>query len=740
MFEEVRERFKQKNIERFLRQLFPFEREQNSLIASEVIRLCAVIGSEYKSEFSEMEFLISEAQKHIISNRHQKLHDVVESISKNRKLGVHFLPAFLASDLLLTSYDHKKFDQYKALTFLCVARLSFLGKHKPKIKAICDDVRLFSNGQRESMAAYLPDINLLNLPLLVKAFNVLVDRENEARPPSQVVDQLNKYRRPYESTLKDAEGYTRTVTSSEFKKSGRLEPGELKTLDEEAGDTVFELKQFSETPKSGGHSWQKEDHHGERSRTMSIVSAYSHTKHSYATGALHARAIQARIEKRELYLACDIDSATNYEIGSLTGFCVAQIKTQSPDFMAAKLLLLMLITGDTYDQIEKLKCRRSANNRMVGFYRKHRLPSQTQRTEVQPLLVGVSNEFWLPLPQIVCGQLSNLKFRNVEEQQLKAILQKINEQKQTSLTLRKVSSYLKQKLSHENIDSTIIALLSGAPINTVPALFYVQLSSELLLSTYYRYLDFLSHLTSTSSVFTEFDEYPLPLTLGSPLYLEVNVLSSLVSKLQDKLSSTDQHSEQFHNCITIYTQLVLAIGSGYRPVTGWFGKITHLSLQTGDYWISDKESGVGDNSRVVKLPQIAVNILDDYLRYCSDRGLRLANINPELSREYQCVLSGENHLFFYVKEHQLMPCTPSNYSLFIDPILPLQANWARHHVRSLLTANNVDAPIINAWMGHMNHSKRSFHEYSALSRQDMRLVSTLINAHLVDIGVRSAYE
>ncbi|TMX46559.1 integrase [Photobacterium damselae] len=740
MFEGVKERFKQKNIDRFLKQLFPFDESYNALIATEVIRLCAVIRKEYRDEFSEIPFLISEAQRVQRPPASTNLHDIVISISNNKNLGVHYLPAFLSSSLLLTSYDRKKFDQYKALTFLSVARLSFIGTHRSKVEAICNDVRLFANGKRETMAAYLPDIEQLNFHQLVEAFQTLVDEDNEDRPPNQVVDKLNHYRRPYESTLNYSDGYTRNVTSSEFRKSGRLQQGELKKLDDDGDEGLFELTQFKEGPKSTSYSWQKEDHHGESSRTTSIVSSYTSTQQSYVAGALHARAIQARIEKRDMSLACDIDSATTYEIGALVRYCTEQISRNSKTLMAAKLLLVMLLSGSTYHQAIKLKSKRSSNKNLIGFCRKHKLPSQKQRAELLTLLTQTAEDFWLPLPKLVCQKLSSLSFKGLEEQELKELLSHINKRHDTHLTLRRVSSYLRQKLSHENIDSTIIALLAGEPTNTIPALFYLQLSNEYLLQTYNRYLEFLSQLAAEPSALTLFDEFPAPSALGSPLYIESDVLSSLFSHLKTTLNKEEQANERYHNDITIYTQLVLAIASGYRPVTGWFGKITHLSLQTGDYWISDKESGIGDNSRVIKLPEIAIKILDNYLSYCKRRFLQIANTQPELSLEYQRLLTGDTHLFFYLRDGRCETCTPSNYTFFIDSVFPLPANWARHHVRTLLTAKGVDISVINAWMGHMNQSKRSFHEFSALTRQQMVTASNILNQHLLDIGVEAIYD
>jgi hypothetical protein len=180
---------------------------------------------------------------------------------------------------------------------------------------------------------------------------------------------------------------------------------------------------------------------------------------------------------------------------------------------------------------------------------------------------------------------------------------------------------------------------------------------------------------------------------------------------------------------------VLGIASGYRPVSGWFGKLEHINLQRGDYWISDKESGFGDNSRVVILPNEAILVLQGYITYCSQMAIHNGNTQCDLSVRYQRVLDSSEHLFFYIDENSITECTPSAYARHIDPVFPVQPNWARHHIRTLLLKKEMNPALVSAWMGHQYLGKRALHQHSSLTRTHLELVTDTISQHLKELNV-----
>lgn len=736
MIDDFLERYKEKNIERFFKQLLPFGNADNIAIAKEVQRLCNLVAHKYKQEFEEVELLVQRTNTLANQKSNRPLHDVFKSINGNQTIGVHHLPIFIASNLLLTSYDHTRFEQYKALTLLCVTRLAFIGSHQSKIKAICDDVRLFSQGKRENMAAYLPDIHVLDFPSLVVEFQLLVDEENTTPPPSTVVNQLNHYRRSYEASLDHSEGFTRKTTFSEFKKSGQLQTSDVKTLDDDEASSLLEIQQIQPSIKFH-HQWQREDESGDATRTLNIVTSKSSNPKSYAAEAMLAQAVKNKIAKKEMAMACDTSVSTNYEIGAVVNFCLTQIE-ENTSTKPAQLLLIMLITGNTSAQVKKLKTKRLKPSGLIGFQRTHTLPSQNQRPELRALLKVMDKKYWSPLPKIVTQRLQSLTFTDVPDDDLNDLLKSLNKNYGTHITLTRVSAYLNQKLTHENIDPTIIALLTGTAAQTVPSTYYLGLYSHKLYETYRRYLTFLSRFHGDNALII-FASEPENIKLGSPLHVEFRLLQLLFKSLITKIKEQRKNlsTEQCHNDVTLYTQLVLALSSGYRPVTGWFGKLSHMHLATGDYWISDKESGIGDNSRVVTLSPAAIQVVRYYLEYCEQMIVEHGNSNVDLSRRYKQIVDGDEYLFFYQQEGELLPCTPSNYTTMIDDIWPLQPNWARHHIRSTLSQIGVDPTLINAWMGHATNGKRCYHSYSTLSRTQLEKVTGTIEEHLLQIGVET---
>ncbi|WP_305374315.1 hypothetical protein [Photobacterium leiognathi] len=139
---EIYSRFKERNKEHFFRLLFPFSKKENAVIAKEVIRLCTLLSDKHRDYFEEYYLLIEEAQKHREVSSIDTI-SILEMIKKEGQIGTHTIPAFIGSTLLHTSYDKDKFDQYKALTLLTIARLSYIGNHDSKILTLCNEIRKF---------------------------------------------------------------------------------------------------------------------------------------------------------------------------------------------------------------------------------------------------------------------------------------------------------------------------------------------------------------------------------------------------------------------------------------------------------------------------------------------------------------------------------------------------------------------------------------------------------------------
>ncbi|MGR5064066.1 integrase [Photobacterium sp. DNB22_13_2] len=739
---EIEERFKARNIYAFFKKLFPFSACENAAIAEEVIRLCNLLASQHSDHFDELPLLLEEAfkRKQLASITPD---DVSKKITDNRQLGVHYIPAFVASTLLRTSYNRAKFDQYKALTLISITRLSFMGKHDAKIKTICDEVRLFANGQRETMAGYLPDINQYAFPELVKQFTLLTDKEKSIIKSARIINQLEHYHRPYQASLQSSEGYTRSVTTKQFRQAGTLTVSPRQYLNDE-GDSLIEINQLHFGSRNN-EPWQDEDGLGNDNRSLTIVTSPSSVNKDYSLEVMKARAIQARIRKKNMHLPCDIYAFTNFEVACLVQACLKTIEVgNTNENCIAKLLMLMLLMGNIIEQVRKTKVQRSAHKSVCGFIRKHNLPTHKLRAELAPILERVSENLPFPLPKLLTQGVNSFRFTDVGEKEIKAYLHDINRKHHTHITLTKISGYLRQKLSQEEIDPVIIEIICGTDIRAIPALFYTQLSYSSILNAYLRYIKFIASASQKPELEILNDVTVQDnMLIGSPLHIRAKILKSLFCQLDKQIKQSLQRpslkfSEECHNQVTLFTQLIMGLACGYRPVTGWFGKLEHFHLDTGECWISDKEKSTGDCSRVIVLPKTALRILEQYLTYVEQAAIHYGNANKTISFRYHSVLNSQEHLFFFREKDLIQETIPSIFIALVDPIFPLQPNWPRHHIRSLLLKNNVPTELISAWMGHQDTGKHAFNQFSHLNRKQMRTISQVINHHLIEIGLEES--
>lgn len=220
----VADHFENKNQKNFFDNLFNGIKEEDGAIADEVIRLCNLLQSEYRTYFVKViENLTTEAIKHQCENP-SKLPDIYNSICNKRLLTspAYIVRAFLAAKLDRVSYNLQKFEQYKALTLVVITQLSFKGEHKSKIEQVCNELRQYAKGNRETLAAYLPNIlfknfkeiinDLVNLELSEK----LKETENKTETYSNVKNQISRIRVPFQNVYNNLDGITRHVESKKI--------------------------------------------------------------------------------------------------------------------------------------------------------------------------------------------------------------------------------------------------------------------------------------------------------------------------------------------------------------------------------------------------------------------------------------------------------------------------------------------------------------------------------------------
>ncbi|MDV7106084.1 hypothetical protein R3X26_16925 [Vibrio sp. TH_r3] len=707
---------------------FPLDDESNGGLFQETLRLLSLLPPTIFDHFPELSLIKSKIRTLPFHSPRLDINVVYKTIADQGHLGEHFLSAFISCPFQTKQYTFNAYDDYKALCFALSLRLLLLGKHEAKIKDMCDEIRQIALGKRAYVVPYLPDNPFNNLPDFEDLLVSLTEGESGAAANITTIsiNKLNHFKRPIQAALKGQSGY-HVNRSSSLKQPGK----KLINVSTQVDDNLY-IQQIT-FPTKRSQAWEEEESRSETKRTLMAVDN-QHSHQNIHTQKMVARAVASQVLKRELFLSSDISAMTRKELEVLLKHTTAEL--HRPEM---KLLLLSLILGQSIEQIYTLQVERNADKQIIGVRRKHRLPTIKQPNKVKPLLCEIETSFIQPIPLALTQGLTDLKFNTLSTISVSTVISTINRKHHTHLTQVKVTRMFEQYAHIAGLNVFHVRILKGENIQAHPALYYLQFRVRDLIASYTQYLNVIDNSAKTD---VDLKTCGIPshcdAMIGSPLRLPDEVLSDLFNMLAKEVKRTRTHSrysEESHNALTLYTQIILALSSGARPVTGWFGYRADYHLPTKEYWISDKAHRLEDNSRVVVLPQQAIHALAAYTDFLASARHHFRHSTPLLATRYQESLTSDAHLMFYRNNGELEEITPSAYQAKVADIFPLQPNWHRHHIRTLLNEHNISDEIAAAWMGHMTANTLSFASFSALSRRDMETVAILLERYLNELNL-----
>ncbi|WP_028764594.1 hypothetical protein [Shewanella colwelliana] len=725
-------RFNIETLKNALNNAFPEElTDYHSCIADEIINLIEVLSHRYQRDFPELTTIKFLAKKKVkntqadLEAHKNNLSFLYQVLVKEKQLEKYYFSAFIASVMRSPSQDHQQFEQYKAITLLVCAKLYTMGRHESAIKSVCNEIRQWSLGKRNELSNNLPDVIDSEMKKLIDELDLKRKEKLEVNKSSKVGHQISNIYVPYNDSYNHNKGILRGTTLRD--------PGAPRTrliinpVENDGSDTITEFIEV-QTHQEG---WATEEASSEHKKKMFMISMMMPNKSGYAVQKLRAQAISNKILKNHMCLPCDIQQATKFEIRTLLSYCMDPEKVceKTRSFLLASLTL-----GSSLERVSQRKYDDKTNS----LIQEHKLPTQNQRKRIIKLISPTKTTFFIRLPfdikTILLNDLDDLTLKKTSK-----LLSYINKKHGTNLTENKISSYLRHTLKQESIDPTIIALIEGKTTKTVPELSYTHLYELDVNQIYCRFLLYLENLSSKSHKFepnnqhAHQEKHPI----GSPLVMNDEILGKFFRTLEKNISEiSDRYSQQQHNFITYYVLFTLAISSGYRPVTGWFGKVTDYNLFNSTFWISDKEMHQALSGRMIILPDIAMSILKHYLRYLKAGKVDSMSLKIEVTERYQDAISGEKHLFFFINDGAIEEVTPKTMTAHFDSVLPLPLNWHRHYVRSLLVDENVPPELIAAWMGHAELNEPAFTRFCSYSINDLKIISNTINTKLVSVDCK----
>jgi|TARA_R110001583_G_scaffold843_1_gene7704 integrase len=697
------------------------------IIAREVLRLTGLLKSQYKLEFKELttikEHAESFADVSIVNSENANLKVLYDHLKSNKQLKKYYFVAFISCVMSSPSQDKNQYDQYKAIILFVCAKLYMMGFHESAIKGVCNELRQWALGKRNSLSNNLPDIINSEIERLLQELDDARKTNLEVSFTEQIGHQLSRIFIPIRDSQENKEGITRNV-KPQFGRRKTVIIGK-KIEDDTNESTIIELSEITKTKEQ----WAREESGTQKTKNAYLVSMKKPLMNGYAIQKLQAKAKVNQALKNQMSLPCDINNASNFEIETLLKFCLNNDQTND---LARSFILASLMLGNSFEQLSLWHFNTKENT----LIRQHLLPTQKYRQTIKPLVQHIQKSYSITLPAIINSAVLT-KYGQQVENDIADALSALNKKHGTHLTKRKIAKFLGQKLKQEAIDPTIIALIMGESANTHPELSYTQLTGNQLSQTHQRYINYLEKLAEQKFRYIHAHQTSDEL-IGSPLFIKDDVISITIKSIQAKIAAERGiESDKYHNFITYYVQIALAISSGYRPVTGWLGKITDLNLFNKTFWISDKEIQQKTNGRVVVLPDITLSIIEKYIAYLHFFKVKTRRIDIKLSQRYEDALNGKEHLFFYRQGLSTEEVSPKSMSSHFDSIIPLPLNWYRHYARSLLVSKSIDPDLIAAWMGHAEVNSPSFTRFCSYSMADLKRVANCLNQKLIDTNFKA---
>lgn len=243
---------------------------------------------------------------------------------------------------------------------------------------------------------------------------------------------------------------------------------------------------------------------------------------------------------------------------------------------------------------------------------------------------------------------------------------------------------------------------------------------------------------------------------GDDLVPRMESLMALVQEMKTLINQEifPYESNEYHNLITTYLGLGLAVTLGFRDIRTPIPDLTLIDSATGFMSLQEKDRKDGAHARLVwiapRLSEMIVRYMEHlkglWARMPSDRHTRLY-VRPTKHRDKSQFNSGDYGLSLlhtlYFLEHgkkggKAVEFTGTAFSRKLDEILsdhwPV-SNAGRHFLRTNLVALGCPAVVINTLLGHWHVGELSWGDDSALDPHRFReIVAPYIERILDDLG------
>lgn len=726
----------------FLTEILSIDEFENEVLIKELMRSFDIINTLFEQVPTSLNYIYS----HIKSAKKSSFSSLKII---NRKMRSQELVSEKVLIMLITSEPKREqqtlqFDRYKALiiTSLFLKRIDKV--ETKQLMFFAHEMRLLMTGKASHVVNELPDLIRHQKADFDDEWETLITSNENNNTLQQRLKILLKIVRYFLSFSPQQEPNSREISPPKWYRKG------ISKLTTKADhDERIELNSFTtqfDIEDIDVQEWETldEDSLLSESSKQSLTSQASITA-DFDLERRQAKSMAANIVRQKLRLNCSTSQATKHDIESLLSYCLSS-KSETCQY-----LLLMLFAGKDITARSDIKWTKK-NNAITGYIVEYELP--TAKKGAADSEQSVATKIEIPLPTVIFQSHPTLPLNDIQTDKCKATIKLINKSANSHLTLSKVAGFFSQYLKQQNVDIIFDAIFSGNDIRNTPALFYTQVTTTRLLTIKQRYLTTLSLLLKSKGIkfLIPYFDFSHPQAMGSPLPVTKESLIAIFTALKSKVIGVIAELPGCHRCenlisgfylfhiyYTVFVQTIITFSSGYRPVNGWGGTLTDYFIEENMLWISDKEYIKGDNSRLVVLPQITMDILKQYIDYLKIAYKNIGDKSPQAKLRIKKALSGEGHLFFYLFEDGLpidaKPKATLQYLTILSGVDLIQANWGRHQMRTYLHNAGIPTEHISAWMGHSQGQLHSHGHFSSLSFEGDQEIAKHIDSLLKQLGI-----
>ena len=303
----------------------------------------------------------------------------------------------------------------------------------------------------------------------------------------------------------------------------------------------------------------------------------------------------------------------------------------------------------------------------------------------------------------------------------------------TRLTYNRISSHLHHVLSRlPGSDLPLAMAVSGR--TDVLGKVHQHYSARTTASVHDAYRRAASLITSdtvssmSSNTITSSSQQSI--VVGSRFVPRREEIAAFVCRMRERLhdlrvalNSSFEALVNFHNVLTSYSVIMTGFCTGYRAVRDPLLTEAEIDRHTGFAVLCDKDGNDFYHSRIVWLPPICLEQLDQYKKHLEGVWKALFIWNQRLfyaSREDAATGGVAERacpgLFYLNRLHERVDVRPASLETYFkqaDFLLPVNAN--RHYLRTNLVANGCPLEVVNAFLGHWETGLEPWGKMSGLS-------------------------